>query len=77
MAHNLCYTTLLDKSTIDRLGLKKDEDYIQTPNDGLCSMLISWDFQSNIIQLIDRCFHYLQKTERVTSNHFGRLDCCP
>ncbi|KAJ3576454.1 hypothetical protein NP233_g410 [Leucocoprinus birnbaumii] len=32
MAHNLCYTTLLDKATIDRLGLEKDVDYIQTPN---------------------------------------------
>ncbi|EKM50426.1 uncharacterized protein PHACADRAFT_104509 [Phanerochaete carnosa HHB-10118-sp] len=32
MAHNLCYTTLLDKGTIDRLGLEKDVDYIQTPN---------------------------------------------
>ncbi|EGO22139.1 hypothetical protein SERLADRAFT_451027 [Serpula lacrymans var. lacrymans S7.9] len=32
MAHNLCYTTLLDKTTIDRLQLVKDVDYIQTPN---------------------------------------------
>ncbi|KDR67983.1 hypothetical protein GALMADRAFT_257532 [Galerina marginata CBS 339.88] len=35
MAHNLCYTTLLDKSTIDRLKLVKDIDYIQTPNNDL------------------------------------------
>ena len=34
MAHNLCYTTLLDKATIDRLSLVKDVDYIQTPNNG-------------------------------------------
>lgn len=34
MAHNLCYTTLLDKAGIDRLGLQKDVDYIQTPNGG-------------------------------------------
>ncbi|KAF7794322.1 hypothetical protein EIP86_005456 [Pleurotus ostreatoroseus] len=32
MAHNLCYTTLLDKNVIDRLQLQKDVDYIQTPN---------------------------------------------
>ena len=32
MAHNLCYTTLLDKKTIDRLQLKQDEDYVVTPN---------------------------------------------
>ena len=37
MAHNLCYTTLLDKATIDRLQLIKDVDYIQTPNNGLLS----------------------------------------
>ncbi|KAG5650437.1 DNA-directed DNA polymerase delta [Sphagnurus paluster] len=35
MAHNLCYTTLLDKATIDRLNLVKDVDYIQTPNNDL------------------------------------------
>ncbi|KAF9221377.1 hypothetical protein BS17DRAFT_785295 [Gyrodon lividus] len=35
MAHNLCYTTLLDKPTIDRLELVKDVDYIQTPNNDL------------------------------------------
>ena len=34
MAHNLCYTTLIEKHTIDRLGLVKDVDYIQTPNNG-------------------------------------------
>ena len=34
MAHNLCYTTLLDKTTVDRLGLVKDVDYVQTPNNG-------------------------------------------
>ncbi|KAF9045725.1 hypothetical protein BDZ89DRAFT_1058684 [Hymenopellis radicata] len=32
MAHNLCYTTLLDREAIERLKLVKDVDYIQTPN---------------------------------------------
>lgn len=32
MAHNLCYTSLCNKSTVQRLDLKKDEDYIITPN---------------------------------------------
>ncbi|KAL0580603.1 DNA-directed DNA polymerase delta [Marasmius crinis-equi] len=32
MAHNLCYTTLLDKPTIERMNLVKDVDYLQTPN---------------------------------------------
>ncbi|KAI2615934.1 DNA polymerase family B-domain-containing protein [Hypoxylon sp. NC1633] len=31
-AHNLCYTTLLNKKAIERFGLKKDEDYVVTPN---------------------------------------------
>jgi DNA polymerase delta subunit 1 len=35
MAHNLCYTTLLDKATIERMNLVKDVDYIQTPHNGL------------------------------------------
>jgi DNA polymerase delta subunit 1 len=34
MAHNLCYTTLLDKATIDRLNLVEGEDYVHTPNNG-------------------------------------------
>ncbi|WVQ62616.1 uncharacterized protein L199_000763 [Kwoniella botswanensis] len=32
MAHNLCYTTLLDKNTIDRLKLEEGKDYVHTPN---------------------------------------------
>ncbi|KAI0533450.1 DNA polymerase delta catalytic subunit [Xylaria digitata] len=31
-AHNLCYTTLIKKPQIEKYGLKKDEDYIVTPN---------------------------------------------
>lgn len=34
-AHNLCYTTLVSKKTVDRLELKKDEDYIVTPTGDL------------------------------------------
>ncbi|AGO14239.1 AaceriAFL189Wp [[Ashbya] aceris (nom. inval.)] len=32
MAHNLCYTTLCNKATVQRLQLKENEDYIITPN---------------------------------------------
>ncbi|KAF1835563.1 DNA polymerase delta catalytic subunit [Decorospora gaudefroyi] len=31
-AHNLCYTTWLDKQTVEKLKMKLDEDYIVTPN---------------------------------------------
>lgn len=34
-AHNLCYTTLVSKKAVDAFGLKKDEDYIVTPNGDL------------------------------------------
>ena len=34
MAHNLCYTTLVDLDTVKRLELVKDVDYVQTPNNG-------------------------------------------
>ena len=50
MAHNLCYTTLLDPAIVSKMGLVKDEDYVITPNNGtltrsslqpsLCSLLI-------------------------------------
>jgi DNA polymerase delta subunit 1 len=32
MAHNLCYTTLLNKNTIERLKLQKNVDYTQAPS---------------------------------------------
>lgn len=32
MAHNLCYTTLCNKATVERMNLKQEEDYIITPN---------------------------------------------
>ncbi|CCE62608.1 hypothetical protein TPHA_0C04580 [Tetrapisispora phaffii CBS 4417] len=32
MAHNLCYTTLCNRETVQRLDLKLNEDYIITPN---------------------------------------------
>ena len=35
MAHNLCYTTLLDSDTIKRLELVRDVDYVVTPNNGI------------------------------------------
>jgi DNA polymerase delta subunit 1 len=31
-AHNLCYTTLIKKKDIEKWNLKKDDDYIVTPN---------------------------------------------
>lgn len=49
MAHNLCYTTLLDKSTVDRLDLKKDMDYTLTPNG---DMFVKSDLRKGILPII-------------------------
>lgn len=50
-AHNLCYTTLLNKTAIEKLGLKKDEDYIQTPNGDLfCTAKVRKGLLSQILE---------------------------
>jgi len=57
MAHNLCYTTLLDKATIERLKLVEGEDYVYTPNKGKLEY-------TEELKLIDRLFRHVQITER-------------
>ncbi|KAK4999784.1 DNA-directed DNA polymerase delta [Elasticomyces elasticus] len=50
-AHNLCYTTLLNKTAVDKLGMKKDEDYIVTPNgDMFCTAKIRKGLLSQILE---------------------------
>ena len=50
-AHNLCYTTLLSKVYVDKLGLKKDEDYIVTPNGDLfCTAKVRKGLLSQILE---------------------------
>ncbi|KAL9077613.1 MAG: hypothetical protein Q9157_003283 [Trypethelium eluteriae] len=50
-AHNLCYTTLLNKTAVDKLGLKKDEDYIVTPNnDMFCTSKVRKGLLSQILE---------------------------
>ncbi|KAG7002418.1 DNA polymerase delta catalytic subunit [Physcia stellaris] len=50
-AHNLCYTTLLDKRMIERQGLKKDDDYIVTPNgDMFCTAKIRKGLLTQILE---------------------------
>lgn len=50
-AHNLCYTTLLNKTAIEKLGLKKEEDYIQTPNGDLfCTAKVRKGLLSQILE---------------------------
>ncbi|KAJ5122357.1 uncharacterized protein N7443_002460 [Penicillium atrosanguineum] len=50
-AHNLCYTTLLNKTSVEKLGLKKDEDYIVTPNgDMFCTAKVRKGLLSQILE---------------------------
>jgi DNA polymerase delta subunit 1 len=50
-AHNLCYTTLLNKQTVEKLNLKKGEDYIVTPNsDMFCTAKVRKGLLSQILE---------------------------
>ncbi|KAI9828788.1 MAG: DNA-directed DNA polymerase delta [Thelocarpon impressellum] len=50
-AHNLCYTTLLNKTTVEKLGLRKDVDYIVTPNgDMFCKATVRKGLLTTILE---------------------------
>ncbi len=50
-AHNLCYTTLLNKTCVEKLGLVKDEDYIVTPNgDMFCTSKVRKGLLTQILE---------------------------
>lgn len=50
-AHNLCYTTLLNKTAVEKLQLKKDEDYIVTPNgDIFCTAKVRKGLLTQILE---------------------------
>jgi DNA polymerase elongation subunit (family B) len=68
MAHNLCYTTLLDKATIERLKLVEGEDYVHTPNNGE-SVLRNATHR--------RLLRQINPQERSLADHFGELAECP
>lgn len=62
MAHNLCYTTLLDAKVVKELNLVKDVDYIVTPNNGaLCRSIVS-----NLI--LDRLLRQIHQAQRITAD---------
>lgn len=51
MAHNLCYTTLLNKNIVDKMNMVKDEDYIVTPNgDMFCTAKVRKGLLSQILE---------------------------
>ena len=50
-AHNLCYTTLLNKTSVTKLNLVKGEDYIVTPNgDMFCTSKIRKGLLTQILE---------------------------
>lgn len=54
MAHNLCYTTLLNADLITKYGLQKGDDFIVTPSGGnylirICACCFSFEFLTTII----------------------------
>jgi DNA polymerase delta subunit 1 len=50
-AHNLCYTTLLNKNSVEKLKLVKDEDYIVTPNgDMFCTSKVRKGLLTEILE---------------------------
>ncbi|TIB12090.1 hypothetical protein E3P89_01776 [Wallemia ichthyophaga] len=49
MAHNLCYTTLLDSHTVERLQLKEGVDYIKTPNN---DMFVTSDKRKGLLPVV-------------------------
>ena len=50
-AHNLCYTTLLKKNVVEKSNMKKDEDYIVTPNgDMFCTTKVRKGLLSQILE---------------------------
>lgn len=50
-AHNLCYTTLLNKTSVEKLRLVKDEDYIVTPNgDMFCTSKVRKGLLTQILE---------------------------
>jgi DNA polymerase delta subunit 1 len=50
-AHNLCYTTLLNKTAVEKLKMVKDEDYIVTPNgDMFCTAKVRKGLLSQILE---------------------------
>ena len=50
-AHNLCYTTLLNKTSVEKLNLVKDQDYIVTPNgDMFCTSKIRKGLLTQILE---------------------------
>ncbi|KAH8696716.1 putative DNA polymerase delta catalytic subunit Cdc2 [Talaromyces proteolyticus] len=50
-AHNLCYTTLLNKKAVDHFGFKQDEDYIVTPHgDMFCTPSVRKGLLSQILE---------------------------
>ncbi|KAI9671503.1 MAG: DNA-directed DNA polymerase delta [Caeruleum heppii] len=72
-AHNLCYTTLLNKNSVDKLGFKKDEHYIVTPNgDMFCKATVRKGLLSTILEELLNARKKAKKELAVESDPFKK-----
>ena len=72
-AHNLCYTTLLNKASIDKLKLQKDEDYIVTPNgDMFCTAKVRKGLLTQILEELLGARKRAKKELAVETDSFKR-----
>lgn len=74
MAHNLCYTTLLDRGTIERLNLVEGEDYVHTPNNGKLSCSLK---MRRTCWSLRRFFCDIQTSKGTSTSHSRKSSCCP
>jgi DNA polymerase delta subunit 1 len=72
-AHNLCYTTLLNKQSVEKLKLKKDEDYIVTPNGDLfCTSKVRKGLLTQILEDLLRARKQAKRELAVETDPFKK-----
>ncbi|KAF2014828.1 hypothetical protein BU24DRAFT_423744 [Aaosphaeria arxii CBS 175.79] len=72
-AHNLCYTTLLNKQMIDSHKMIKDEDYIVTPHgDAFCTTKVRKGLLSQILEELLGARKRAKKEMAVETNPFRK-----
>lgn len=72
-AHNLCYTTLLNKQSVEKLQLKKDQDYIVTPNGDLfCTANVRKGLLTQILEDLLQARKQAKRDLAVETDHFKK-----
>ena len=72
-AHNLCYTTLLNKAKVEKFKFVKDEDYILTPNgDMFCTTKVRKGLLTQILEELLGARKRAKKDLAVETDHFKK-----